>query len=304
MIDAHQHLWPAPLLDLLGRRPAPPMIAGGTLTLAGEPPSPVRPDAHDPDRRAALAAADGIDAVLLALSHPLGIEALPEAQAAPLLAAWHDGAFALGPPFRVWGAIALAAPDPAAVDALLDRGAVGVSLPAGALAGPLGLERLGPVLARLEACSAPLFVHPGAAAPTVAARPAWWPALTTYVADMQAAWLAFLQWGRPAHPRLRVLFAMLAGGAPLHLERLAARGGPAAAAHDPGLFYDTSSYGVRAVDAMARTVGIDQLVHGSDRPVADPPSGGGRLLGEAAHASMAGANAERLLHGAAVGAGR
>jgi 6-methylsalicylate decarboxylase len=300
MIDVHQHLWPAPLLAHLEERPAPPQIQSGVLALAGEAPSAVVPAAHDPAARAALAAADRVDRVLLALSHPLGLEALPPEEAAPALDAWHDGAFALGAPFGVWGTVALAAPDPARVDALLDRGAVGLSLPAGALASPLGLECLGPVLARLEARSAPLFVHPGAAPPTLAARPAWWPAMTTYVADMQAAWLAFLQWGRPAHPRLRVLFAMLAGGAPLHLERLAARGGPAAAAHDTGLFYDTSSYGVRAVDAMARTVGIDQLVYGSDRPVADPPASGGRLLGEAAHAAMAGLNAERLLRGATV----
>ena len=55
--------------------------------------------------------------------------------------------------------------------------------------------------------------------------PHWWPALTDYVAQMQAAWFAFLHAGRRAHPRLRVLFAMLAGGAPLQLERYAARRG-------------------------------------------------------------------------------
>ena len=43
--------------------------------------------------------------------------------------------------------------------------------------------------------------------------------------QMQAAWFAFLHAGRRAHPRLRVLLAMLAGGAPLQLEPLAMRGG-------------------------------------------------------------------------------
>ena len=37
-------------------------------------------------------------------------------------------------------------------------------------------------------------------------------------------------------------------------------------------WFDVSSYGPRAVDAMLRTVGVDRLVLGSDRPVADPPA--------------------------------
>jgi predicted TIM-barrel fold metal-dependent hydrolase len=96
--------------------------------------------------------------------------------------------------------------------------------------------------------------------------------MTSYVAQMNAAWHAFVAFGRPEHPRLRVVFALLAGGAPFHLERLAARGGPAERAHDPLLFYDTSSYGPRAIDTAARFVGVDQLVHGSDRPLAEPPA--------------------------------
>ncbi len=302
-IDVHQHLWPESLLAALRARTAAPRITSAdTLELAGEPPFAVAAVDHDPTARRAIAEADGIERVLLALSHPLGLEALPLAEAAPLLAAWHEGALALGEPFGVWATVALADPDPAAAAlALLDRGAVGVSLPAGAIGSPDGLERLGPLLAALEARSAPLFVHPGAAPATFARRPPWWAAMTAYVAGMQAAWLAFVEWGRPAHPGLRVLFAALGGGAPLQLERLAARGGPAAAAHDTGLFYDTSSYGVRALDATVRAVGVDQLVYGSDRPLATPPPT--RLLGDAAHAAMTTTNAERLLRGTPVEAG-
>ena len=76
---------------------------------------------------------------------------------------------------------------------------------------------------------------------------------------MQTAWYAFAVWGRPAHPRLRVCFAMLAGLAPLHRERLLARGGDVA--RDPGVFLDVSSYGLRAVDAVLREIGVDQLVY-------------------------------------------
>ena len=62
---------------------------------------------------------------------------------------------------------------------------------------------------------------------------------------------------------------MLAGGAPLHAERLAARGGPEWT--DLFSFYDVSSYGLGAVEAMAAAVGADRLVYGSDRPVVGPP---------------------------------
>ena len=96
--------------------------------------------------------------------------------------------------------------------------------------------------------------------------------MTAYVAEMNAAWHGWAAWGRAAHPRLRVLFAMLAGCAPLHAERLAARGGPASAVHDELTFFDVSSYGPRTIDAMVRVVGADRLVYGSDRPVVAPPA--------------------------------
>ncbi|HWI70966.1 MAG TPA: hypothetical protein VNT55_03355, partial [Baekduia sp.] len=167
-----------------------------------------------------------------------------------------------------------------------------------ALAGPALVEAAGPLLARLEARDAPLLVHPGPAAalpaaPREHAGADWWPALTTYVTDVHVAWHALLR--ANAHPKLRVCFAMLAGLAPLHVERLALRGGPADAADNPNIFYDTSSYGPRAIVAMAGVVGLDQLVTGSDRPVVDPllqPP-----LGARAAAVMATTNVHRLLHG-------
>ena len=63
---------------------------------------------------------------------------------------------------------------------------------------------------------------------------------------------------------------MLAGGAPLHAERLAARGGPPLDLRDPLTFYDTSSYGPAAIEAIGRTGRSGQLVYGSDRPVIEP----------------------------------
>ncbi len=105
---------------------------------------------------------------------------------------------------------------------------------------------------------------------TATDAPAWWPALTAYVTQLHEAWHAWMAWGREQHPLLTVVWAMLAGGAPLHAERLAARGGTERT--DLFSFYDVSSYGLGAIDAMAHAVGADRLVHGSDRPVIGPPA--------------------------------
>jgi hypothetical protein len=299
-VDLHQHLWPEPLLAALSRRQDPPCIrrsgAGWVARPLGEIEAPFDPADHDPDARAALVRDDGLDHALLALSSPLGIEALAAEEAEPLLEAWHDGAFALGNPFGIWGAIALADPRPDAVDALIDRGAVGVSLAAAALASLDGLERCSGVLAALERHDAPLLVHPGPApwrrGEADAGSPPWWAAMVTYLADLHAAWHAFIARGRAAHPRLRVLFVALAGGAPTHLERLAARGGPAEHATDAGIFYDASSYGPGALDAAVRVVGLEQIGYGSDRPVV----GATRCpLGPAAARTMSEEVPERLL---------
>ena len=280
--DVHQHLWSDPLIEQLATRGELPFVRlerGLTvLYLAGDRPYVIDRVSEDPDRRAELVERDGLDRALLCLSSPIGIERLPREQAAPLLDAYHDGALSLGGPFRVWGALALDRPDPLDVDAILDRGCVGVSLPAGALAGIEELNGLREVLERLQERGAPLFIHPGPGLRDVEsprgcaslAAPLWWPALTSYVAGMQAAWLTFQTAGRAQYPKLRVTFSMLAGLAPLHVERLIARGGPGTTAADPLTFYETSSYGPVASAAIEAVVGPRQILYGSDRPVLEP----------------------------------
>lgn len=86
--------------------------------------------------------------------------------------------------------------------------------------------------------------------------PSWWPALTDYPAQQSAAWYSWLIAGRSLFPALRIGFVALAGLAPLHHEWLAQRGGRLGAI-DPCVFYETSSYGHRAIDAMVRVVGVD-----------------------------------------------
>ena len=282
-IDLHQHIWTESLLDALERRDRLPFVrrAGGPTTVhsAGEQPYIIDTASDAPARRADLVRVDGLDLALVALSSPIGIEALPRPEADELIEAHLRGVAGLGSEFAAWGPIALDRPDPADVDARLARGCVGISLPAAALDGADALESIGPVLERIAARHVPLFVHPGPGpgtrlqTPTLS-EPLWWRALTDYVTQMQSAWLTITALGRRHHPELTILFAMLAGCAPLQYERLGARGGPPPDLRDPRTFYDTSSYGPDAVATISGLVGPEQLVYGSDRPVVEPrPTG-------------------------------
>jgi predicted TIM-barrel fold metal-dependent hydrolase len=300
-IDVHQHLWSEPLVEALSRRTTPPFIRRNDrvweLTVPGEAPSTIDVVGDEVGTRGALVHLDGLDAAVLSLSAVLGVEALPGDEAAAVIAGYEEGIDELPNTFGAWASLPLREATPADAERALDHCFAGLCIPAGALATPDGLERIAPILAVAERRAAPVFVHPGpdpfAAETRAPAAPAWFPALTSYVASMNAAWHSFVARGRTLLPDLRVVFAMLAGGAPLHLERLVARGGPGPRAFDRNLYYDTSSYGERAIDALVRVVGIDQLLHGSDRPVVAPPPPPGPL-GDAAWAAMTRTNPARV----------
>src|SRR4051812_33023780 len=306
--DLHQHLWTEPLLAALAARDRPPFArpANGRFVIyvANEAPVTIEGGERALERRLEQLHDDEIGQAVGSFSSPTGVESLPRAEAGPILAAYERGIGELPRSFRAWGALALDELDPTEVERVLDAGFVGLSLPAGALATPRAVAAFAPVLDRLERRNAPLFIHPGPGMGGVAERhdpgsPCWWPALTRYVFDMQSAWLAFLIEGRRSHPRLRVVFAMLAGCAPLHRERLAGRGGPASLTADPLTFYDCSSYGTQAVDAMVRCIGVEQIVFGSDRPVVEPPS---FHLGPSARHAIEVTNPARALQGEGVAA--
>jgi 6-methylsalicylate decarboxylase len=314
VVDVHQHLWPEGLIDALRARRSSPRLRGWTLELDGEADYELDPAAHDVDLRVVKAAEDGLDLALVSLSSPLGIESLAPEEAGELLAAYHDGVVGLPAPFGGWAAACLTQVDPTALVRELDRGFVGLQLPATALVDRAGYERAAPLLDELERRDAPLLVHPGPVEPArpamaeVGARagdrggkarerrspgnePAWWPIMVSYVQQMHAAWFAFRAHGRSRHPGLRVCFAMLAGLAPLHGERFAARTGDRNVV-DEDVFLDVSSYGTRAIDATVRVLGIDALVNGSDRPYAAPVD---LELGVAAAHAVRSANPLRLL---------
>jgi 6-methylsalicylate decarboxylase len=288
LVDAHQHIWTQALLDALAARDELPLVRyeDGVTVLhsAAEQPYVINVDSETPAERAARVHEDGLDRAVVAISSPIGIEALPRESALELIDAYLAGVGTLPSEFEAWGPIAIDGADPDEVDRLLARGCVGISVTAGAFAGPDRLDQLGPVLERVSQRGVPLFVHPGRApgqlpTPGEFGEPLWWRPLTDYVTQMQAAWLTFATFGRRDHPDLRTVFAMLAGGAPLLSERLVARGGPSVDLRDPNSFYETSSYGPEAVEMTARLTGVSQLVYGSDRPVIDRrPTGRDRLL--------------------------
>ena len=293
-IDCHQHLWPAAFVDALRARTTSPRLEGWTLLLDGEAPYEVDPAAHNVEVRRAREVAEGKDQVIVSLSSPLGIEHLPFEDARELIALWHSTALELGDPFRVWASTPVTDFDLESLGDILGHDRIaGLQLPATALGTPAAIARMQPVLEVLERSGLPLLIHPG---PATAAddTPSWWPAMVPYVSQLHSAWLAWHVIGRTQHPSLRVVFVALAGLAPLHHERLVARGGEFGTV-DPHIFYETSSYDTRAIDATIRVVGVDPIVHGSDRPYAEPRDPG---LGHAFTHALFSANPRNLLTGA------
>ncbi|MGE4427947.1 MAG: amidohydrolase [Solirubrobacteraceae bacterium] len=270
--DLHQHVWPEAFLAALSARSTGPRAvrrADGawTLCLDGEPDSVLGEREICLHRRDGALFAAGIERALLVPPLAIGIDALERDEARGLLDGWLSGALDAGPRFGAWAGIAADAP-PSDVTAALGRGAVGLALPATRLADAEALDRNGPVLEALERAGRPLFIHPGAVAAPAGRRSAsWWPAVADYPGQLQRAWATWLDRGLEQHPSLRVAFAALAGGAPLLLERLAARGGPVGSAADERIVYETSSFGPAAIAGAAAAVGADRIGFGSDRPV-------------------------------------
>ena len=137
---------PAPLAGAAARRRSTAARArrssaacgdGWVLRIEGEPEWPVDPADHDPVRRAALVREDGLDEAIVALSSPLGIEALPARRgrgADRRLPRRHVRACPQA--LRAWASAGVAAPDPRALGAALDEGFVGLVPARGRPVGP------------------------------------------------------------------------------------------------------------------------------------------------------------------------
>ena len=251
--DVHQHLWPESFISALSRRGERPRLRGRSLELADEGDFEIDLGDHRLETRLAVLERDGIDVAVVSLQPTLGADDVPE-----LVEAYHVGIREL---VSASGGRLLAL----AAGECLD-GFAGVSISARALVEDA--DRLPPLLRELEVRNRFLFVHPGPGHKRAGAPP-WWTSVVDYTAEMQAAYAAWLAHGAEAYPALRVVFAILAGGAPFQLERLRSRGVDARAALYPNVYFDTASYGRRALELCLATYGVRQLVYGSDVPVID-----------------------------------
>jgi 6-methylsalicylate decarboxylase len=275
--DLHQHLWPPSLVAALRARDAPPRLRDDLLQL---PLGDTRVDMsnHDLDTRLEALDRDGIDVAVISCPPSLDLdEALVEA--------YHEGVLEL---VAASGGGLCALAHTATHDGFAGASVSAVDLH--------DLEALAPLLADLQSRGTFLFVHPGPEAAPPGA-PDWWPATVGYTAQMQAAYAAWVAHGIERWPDLRVVFAILAGGAPIQLERMASRGVDTRIVLDENIFLDTASYGERALGLALATYGVDQIVYGSDWPVIETEATlrAVRGFGEAVAAAVCADNPERLL---------
>jgi 6-methylsalicylate decarboxylase len=255
VVDLHQHLWPEAFVSALSGRTAVPYLRGSEVVLIeGEFELDLRE--HELERRLGALDRDGTELAVVQLQTTIGLEALAPDERAELVEIWENGTREL---------IAEAGGRVAALSAggSLD-GFVGAAIGSDALA---DLEALAPMLDELGREGKFLFVHPSGG--PVEGHPPWWSAVAVYPAQMQAAYLSWLAHGQARWPTLPVVFAILAGGAPFQLERLATRGVDVRSTLHGNVYLDTASYGRRALELCIETFGVEQLVYGSDHPVAD-----------------------------------
>ncbi len=275
-VDLHQHLWPTTLVELLRGRTRTPYLRGWTLVTDGEPPCELRPSDHEVGSR-------------IAAGPPLGDRSrLPQ----PLRAARDRGAPARRGRWSHRGVATPASstcpstsprgrrcttvePDLGELTRLLGgplrrRPAAGDDL----LGTPAGWEAAGEVLLHRRGER-----QAGVRAPRAERRrrgdlPAWWAPVVGYVAQLQAAWWAWHAFGgRALFPRLRLVFAAGAGLAPVHHERLSARGGRPGPV-DPDVFVDTSSYGAQGPRRVGPRAG-HRLARARQRPTVRRAGPGG-----------------------------
>jgi 6-methylsalicylate decarboxylase len=311
-VDLHQHLWPEAFISALSGRTSVPRIVtrdgGMWLELAFEPAGPILAAAHDPERRLALLDAAGIDTAVISVSTPVGVEALPEDEARPLLDAYHEGISELvdrsNGRLRAFAAACLTAADAGAGDVAdrLEAGFAGLALPSEALATPAGLDLCAPLLEILERAGRPLFVHPVPAPwtrpePADPRLPAWWTPLAQYPAWSLRAFATWRALGAPAYPGLRVVFAIMGGGAPFLEGRWRTFSGLAGSI-DRNVFLDTASCQRLDLELALAAYGAEQIVLGTDVPVIDPDPLLRSLdaLGPAVFEAVAERNPARVFH--------
>jgi 6-methylsalicylate decarboxylase len=275
--DVHQHIWPQSVVEVLRARTRPPRLERDLLELE-EGSFPVDLGEHELDARLAVLDRDGIDVAVVSLPPTLGWERHPE-----LADAFHAGALDLA---AAAGGRLL----PLACGTCLD-GFAGACVSAGA-----ATRDLGELPSELGRAGQVLFVHPGPPEAAHVKAPPWWAAVASYTAQMQASYLGWIADGAERHPGLHVVFAILAGGAPIQLERLSSRGVEPQTVLHPNVHLEIASYGRRALELTLDAYGAGQLLYGSDIPVIDsrPTSNALSELGEGVRRTILTENPTRL----------
>lgn len=239
-VDVHQHFWTEELIAALSRRSEPPRLQGTLLELR-EGSFETDLSVHDLDRRLELLDRDEIEQAVVSFPPTIGFEETPE------LADAYDESILEVAEASGGRLLPLACGEER-------EGFVGTCISAERMARDPQAIR-----------GARLFVHPGYAPGMPDGKPGWWNAVVHYTAVMQAAYAAWVASGRKDST---VVFAIMAGGAPFQFERLASRGDsfevPA------NVYFDTASYGARAVGLAIAACGPERIVYGSDAPVMDP----------------------------------
>jgi predicted TIM-barrel fold metal-dependent hydrolase len=278
-IDFHRHVWPEQLVEALSRRSGPPCLRGAELLLPGEA-REIDVQALRPETCLTEMDRLEIEIGVVSLAPTLAFDADEE-----LIAAYEEGVRQVTAESggRI---VALGAGGSRA-------GFPGTCVGASRLA---DLDALAPLLADLEQHGRFLYVHPDRAGARDGAPP-WWVPVVDYTAQLQAAYASWLAGGGERWPGLNVVFASLAGGAPFQLERLLAFGIGIRDVLSERVFFETSSYGKRALELCLATFGVEQLVFGSDAPVLDPERGldAVRSFGDAVASSLCVHNPTRVL---------
>ena len=231
--DVHQHFLPPQLVAELRARRTPPRLDGDLLELA-EGTFPFDERDNDLDERLALLDRDGIDVAIISLAPTMETEGEPDLQDA-----YHEGILEVV----------------AAAGGRLQALAAGACLEgfAGACVSAHAVLRgLDTLPGELAQAGQMLFVHPGPPAPPAdRMRPPGGRRSSTTPRRCRPPTSPGSAAGVERHPELDVVFAILAGGAPIQLERLHSRGGDPDAALHPRLHLDTASYGARALALCA-----------------------------------------------------
>jgi hypothetical protein len=244
--DFHQHLWGDGFRRALERRTEPPYLRADRLLLPHGGTFEVDPLAYAPEARLAELDEQGLDQAVVSLA--------PTTEPTrDLVEVWHDEALQLEGSSD--GRLVPLAYREAR------RGFVGAIVPATDLD---DLEGAGPLLSRLEQQGQFAFIHPTAAD---SVGPQWRTAGLTYTHQMLRAYASWITEGARRWPQLHVVFALLGGGAAFQIERFLRRGLDPRAPFAPNIWFETSSYGERALELSLQTFGAGRHLFGSDAPI-------------------------------------